>query len=187
MASSSDKPGTIKKQMRTFVQRMPGFLTPTSRINTGDKTHVASLAKVRPWENHLEQRWDGVHNLNNLLGREDRGGPLLHMPSPGHPKPPDNAMGSHYFMSWWHWMHMHQTRAQFKPERFVVMIMGRPMCQVIMTHNHIPLWEKTQHASKDLKPLPALNLKGPTGGTTQGLKTRWHSQSNWFKDIVFVG
>jgi hypothetical protein len=105
-------------------------------------------------------------------------------PTPGLPLAPIQATGSAAMMGHhlYHWHGSTTSALHFRPESRTVMVDGRPVQAVIMSHNHAPHWEWQPLLRYSLRPLNPVVLVGVSAHTTEAKRLEGkHAPCQWWK------
>ena len=108
-------------------------------------------------------------------------------PQIGIPLAPPDAYGSKHLMDLHASNYASNTNARFDPARFSVMIDGRPVVVVILTHNHAPTSEWNPQIAESFYPCCPLVLRGLTGKSAEHpTMRRAHCVSQWWKVYIHL-
>ena len=155
----------------------------TEAARRSDSRALVQEFHLKEWEENTRDANEKQHAIRKKLDTQRQPQASLFHGMPGYIAPPREAYGSHTLMQYNKFRQDSRTHADFRPEKYTAMILGRPCMQVIMTHDHPPVIEWTPFQAHDLRPLMPVLLTGVTGATSQGLRARFHSPSQWFKAL----
>ncbi len=110
----------------------------------------------------------------------------VNFPQRGIPFPDPAALGSNTHMDAFSYMYRSELYANFDPARHVIMIEGRPVCCLIVSHNRPPPFECDPYMLTALRPLRPLILFGVTAGSHMAPKMKAKfSVTEWWKVTFF--